>query len=47
MRRGELAGLQWQRVDVDAGQLLVEVTVNDAGGPVVVDNSPRPAARVG
>ena len=38
MRRGELAGLQWQRVDLDAGQILVEMTVNDAGGQVVVDN---------
>jgi integrase len=38
MRRGELAGLQWQRVDLDAGQILVEVTVNDAGGQVVIDN---------
>lgn len=38
MRRGELAGLQWQRVDLDAGQILVEMTVNDAGGQVVIDN---------
>lgn len=38
MRRGELAGLQWKRVDLDAGSLLVEITVNDAGGRVVVDD---------
>ena len=38
MRRGELAGLQWKRVDLAVGSLLVEVTVNDAGGPVVIDD---------
>jgi integrase len=38
MRRGELAGLQWRRIDLDAGQILVEMTVNDAGGQVVIDN---------
>jgi integrase len=38
MRRGELAGLQWKRVDLDQRSLLVEVTVNDAGGQVVIDD---------
>jgi integrase len=38
MRRGELAGLQWKRVDLAARSLLVEVTVNDAGGTVVIDD---------
>ncbi len=38
MRRGELAGLQWKRVDLAVGSLLVEMTVNDAGGPVVIDD---------
>jgi hypothetical protein len=38
MRRGELAGLQWKRVDLGARSLLVEVTVNDAGGTMVVDD---------
>ena len=38
MRRGELAGLQWKRVDLEARTLLVEITVNDAGGQVVIDD---------
>ncbi|HXH56208.1 site-specific integrase [Iamia sp.] len=38
MRRGELAGLRWDRVDLVEGRIRVEVTVNDAGGQVVIDN---------
>ena len=38
MRRGELAGLRWDRVDLAEGRIRVEVTVNDAGGQVVIDN---------
>jgi integrase len=38
MRRGELAGLRWDRVDLDQGRIRVEVTVNDAGGQLVIDN---------
>lgn len=38
MRRGELAGLRWDRLDLDRGRVRVEITVNDAGGEVVIDN---------
>ena len=38
MRRGELAGLRWSRVDLHAAQVLVHATVNDAGGTVVTDD---------
>lgn len=38
MRRGELAGLRWDRVDLAQGRVRVEITVNDAGGQVVIDN---------
>lgn len=38
MRRGELAGLRWDRVDLDRGRIQVEITVNDAGGKVVIAN---------
>ena len=44
MRRGELAGLQWKHVDVNADLVIVAVTVNDAGGRVTIDDrtqSPR------
>lgn len=38
MRRGELAGLRWDRADLDRRRLRVDITVNDAGGKVVIDN---------
>jgi integrase len=38
MRRGELAGLRWDRLDLDRARVQVEITVNDAGGQVVIDN---------
>lgn len=49
MRRGELCGLRWSRVDIEAGALSVESTVNDAGGTVVVDDftKTRRTRRVG
>jgi integrase len=38
MRRGEIAGLRWSRVHLDAGYLVVAATVSDAGGRVVVND---------
>lgn len=35
-RRGELCGLRRSRVNVDAGEITVDRTVNDAGGTIVV-----------
>ena len=49
MRRGELAGLRWTRVDLIAGEVRVEATVNDAGGTVVFDEftKTRRSRRIG
>ncbi len=41
MRRGELAGLRWRAVDLTAGRLRVESTVNDAGGTVVITDDTK------
>ena len=41
MRRGELAGLRWHAVDLDAARLRVETTVNDAGGTVVITDATK------
>jgi integrase len=38
LRRGESCGLQWARVDLERRSLLVERTVNDAGGKLVIDD---------
>ncbi len=35
-RRGELCGLRRSRVNVDAGEITIDRTVNDAGGTIVV-----------
>lgn len=49
MRRGELAGLRWTCVDLVAGEVRVEATVNDAGGTVVIDEftKTRRSRRIG
>lgn len=41
MRRGELAGLRWREVDIDVGHLRIATTVNDAGGNVVINDTPK------
>lgn len=38
MRRGEIAGLRWNRIRFDDGYLVVAATVSDAGGKVVVND---------
>ena len=39
MRRGEVAGLHWSDVDLDAGMLNVRFTAGRVGGTVLIDES--------
>jgi integrase len=41
LRRGELAGLQWRDIDLNAGLLRVERAVADVGGPCTSDCAPE------
>jgi len=41
MRRGELAGLRWRAVDLEAERIEVATTVNDAGGTVVITDTTK------
>jgi integrase len=45
MRRGEIAGLRWSRVDLERGRLEVAAVVNDAGGTIVVHESTKTGVR--
>jgi len=41
MRRGELAGLRWSRLDLANARVRIDATVNDAGGKVVIEDSTK------
>lgn len=47
LRRGEICGLRWCDIDLDAGTISVEQTVLQLGGRVVTGGRPKPAAASG
>jgi integrase len=45
LRRGELAGLRWNRIDPEAGRVDIDLVVSDAGGHVSIDRASKGQTR--